>query len=147
AAILSPLAEREVTKDATATALYVSNYRFAAQSTNYLSARATPSPLQQYWSLAVEEQFYLLWPLIVVLLAVGWRGVRRRRGPGGSVAVAFAGLALVGAASFVLSLHLTEVSQPWAFFSLPTRAWEFVAGALVALAGPQLARLPRKVAG
>jgi peptidoglycan/LPS O-acetylase OafA/YrhL len=55
---LTPLAARSVTTDARAAALYVANYRFIAQRTDYLAARA-PSPLQHYWSLAVEEQFYL----------------------------------------------------------------------------------------
>ena len=152
AAILSPLTERDVAKDAAAAALYVSNYRFAAQSTNYLSARTTPSPLQHYWSLAVEEQFYLLWPVLVLGVVLGWRRLRSRWrgswGPGPASAGPIAlGLGAVGVASFALSLHLTAVSQPWAFFSLPTRAWEFVAGGLVALGAPQLARVPRQVAG
>jgi peptidoglycan/LPS O-acetylase OafA/YrhL len=152
AAILSPLAERDVAKDAAAAALYASNYRFAALSTNYLGARTTPSPLQHYWSLAVEEQFYLLWPIVVVGMALAWRGLRSRVGgrwgPGPTSAGPVAlGLGAIGVASFGLSVHLTAVSQPWAFFSLPTRAWEFVAGGLIALGTPQLARLPRNVAG
>ena len=155
AAILSPLTERDVAKDAVAAALYVSNFRFAALSTNYLNARTTPSPLQHYWSLAVEEQFYLLWPLLVLAVTFGWRRLRTalrlapqpdRAGPVSAGGVAF-GLGLVGVGSFALSVHLTAVSQPWAFFSLPTRAWEFVAGGLVALAAPQLARVPKSIAG
>jgi peptidoglycan/LPS O-acetylase OafA/YrhL len=167
AAIVSPLTEREVTKDATAAALYVSNYRFASLSTNYLNSRTTPSPLQHYWSLAVEEQFYLVWPFLILGVAVGWRRLRPRRwltrpdssgdggtsgaagvsGVKGAAVAALVGLGLVGLTSFILSVHYTAASQPWAFFSLPTRAWEFVAGGLVALAGPQLARIPRDVAG
>jgi peptidoglycan/LPS O-acetylase OafA/YrhL len=146
AAVLSPLTERVVTKDATAAALYVSNFRFAAQSTNYLNARTAPSPVQHYWSLAVEEQFYLVWPLLVVGVAAGSRRLRSVR-RAGTAAPAMIGLGLVGAASFALSEHLTAVSQPWAFFSLPTRAWEFVAGGLIALAAPRLARIPRAAAG
>src|SRR3712207_5375745 len=71
---LSPLQARVVARDAVAAALYVSNYRFAVLRTDYL-ADSSPSPLQHYWSLGVEEQFYLLWPvlLLVVVFLVGRR--------------------------------------------------------------------------
>src|SRR5215218_2006163 len=133
---LSPLQVPVVARDAAAAALYVANYRFAAQRTDYL-ADASPSPLQHYWSLGVEEQFYLLWPLLLVVVFLAGRRLGRR-----SPAVAAAALVPVGAGSFALSLRLTAVAQPWAFFSLPTRAWELAAGGLVALAASRLARLP-----
>lgn len=136
--LLSPLTARAVTKDAVAAALYVANYRFAAVGTDYLNAQTTPSPLQHYWSLGVEEQFYLFWPLLLLLATVAWRRSRRP-----SRLAAAASLLVVGAASLLLSLHLTVVSPPWAFFSLPSRAWELAAGGLVALAVPQLAKLDR----
>ena len=87
---LSLLQVPVVARDAAAAALYVANYRFALQRTDYL-ADASPSPLQHYWSLGVEEQFYLLWPLLLggVVLAgrrLGWR----------SPAVAAAALVPVG---------------------------------------------------
>ena len=133
---LSPLQARVVARDAAAAALYVANYRFAAQRTDYL-AETSPSPLQHYWSLGVDEQFYLLWPLLLMGLFLAGRRLRT-----GSSAGAAAVLALAGAGSFVLSLRLTAVSQPWAFFSLPTRAWELAAGGVVALVAPRLGRLP-----
>jgi peptidoglycan/LPS O-acetylase OafA/YrhL len=137
---LSPLRARVVTGDATAAALYVANYRFALQGTNYLAERFA-SPIQHYWSLGVEEQFYLLWPLLllggfVAGRRLGWR----------SPAVTATVLAVVGAASFLLSLRLTFVSEPWAFFSLPTRAWELAAGGVVALLAQRLRRQPGAVA-
>src|ERR671930_2117758 len=133
---LSPLQARAVAKDAIAAALYLANYRFAALRTDYL-ADASPSPLQHYWSLGVEEQFYLFWPLLVLgVFVVG----RRSRRP--SLVCAVAILVMAGVMSFVLSLRLMAVSQPWAFFSLPTRAWEITAGGVVALGAPWLRRLP-----
>ena len=118
-----PLWMEDVWQGAVATALYVPNYLFALQGTNYL-AEDDPSLFQHYWSLGIEEQFYLIWP---ALLAVGIMVVKRRRlGLG----------ALIGTLvvlSFVSSVALTPVSQPWAFFSLPTRAWELGVGGLAAL--------------
>lgn len=117
-----PVLVRHVWAGAVATALYVPNLLFAVQGTNYL-AETTPSLFQHYWSLGIEEQFYLLWPLA---LALAWRYVGRRR---------LLGLvALAVAASFAAGVVLTSRNQPWAFFSLPTRAWELGAGALVAVA-------------
>ena len=119
---MSPLLLRKVVVGAIATALYVPNYFFAAEDTNYL-AETTPSVFQHYWSLGIEEQFYLLWP---ALLAVGFWLCRRseRR-----VMVLVAGLTAV---SFLACVVMMSVAQPWAFFSLPTRAWELGVGGLVA---------------
>lgn len=137
---LSPLSARAVAKDATAAALYVANYRFAALRTDYLTDSAL-SPLQHYWTLSVEEQFYLLWPLLLVMAAGAWRRSGRV-----SVGSATTMLVIVGATSLALSVWLTSVSQPWAFFSLPTRAWEFVAGGLVALGAPRLRHMSKAAA-
>ncbi len=138
---LSPLRARSVMHDAVSAALYVSNYRFAAQQTDYLASHVA-SPLQHYWSLGVEEQFYALWPLLLLAVA-GRRSVRRRVVSASRAAVV---LAWVGVLSFAGSLFLTDANQPWAFFSLPTRAWELVAGALVALAAERLRTLRPSVA-
>jgi peptidoglycan/LPS O-acetylase OafA/YrhL len=141
ALILSPLRLLDVTKDAKAAALYVSNYRFAAQRTNYLAASTPPSPLQNYWSLGVEEQFYAVWPLLILGV-----GLLMRRARNFSAAVAMAAIAAIGIASFSLSVYWTHASQPWAFFSLPTRAWELALGALVAVGAPAVRRLPHQAA-
>ncbi len=145
-AVLGPLEATAVAKDAVACALYVGNYRFALQATNYLSAHGPVSPLQNYWSLGVEEQFYLLWPAL--LLAAALLGRRRprgrhRRSSAGQPRWAVTGtLALLGAVSFWMCVSLTRTDQPWAFFSLPTRAWELAVGGLCALAVPYVRRIP-----
>lgn len=116
-----PLLMREVWSGAVATAFYVPNVLFAAQGTNYL-AETTPSLFQHYWSLGIEEQFYLLWPL---LLTLGFLWVKRAR----VLLVLLVGLVAV---SFIACIVLTFREQPLAFFLLPTRAWELGVGGLVA---------------
>ena len=133
--LLPPLQARTVLGDGIASALYVGNYRFAIHGTDYLAADTPPSPFQHYWSLGVEEQFYLLWPALIIGAAYL---VRRR-----SSFTPYPGvLALVALASFVISLDWTRTLPPWAFFSLPSRAFELAVGGLVALSAPAWRRLP-----
>jgi peptidoglycan/LPS O-acetylase OafA/YrhL len=135
--VASPLWGVGFRGDAIATSLYASNLRFAAQATSYLADPA-PSPLLHYWSLAIEEQFYLCWP--VLLLVAGRLRV-------GSLARRLAlVVAAVGLASLALSVVLTPRSQPYAFFLLPSRAWELAAGAGLALGIQLVRRVPRPLA-
>ena len=135
--LLPPLQARLALDDGLASALYVGNYRFAITGTDYL-AHSAPSPFQHYWSLGVEEQFYLLWP--VLLLAIGRLWNRGKTRP--SALPYLVTLAAIFAASLTLSLAWTHSLPPWAFFSLPTRAWELAAGGLIALSAPLWRRLP-----
>ncbi|WP_156663070.1 acyltransferase, partial [Mycobacterium sp. 1274761.0] len=129
AMLLPPLQARSVLGDGIASALYVGNYRLAIEGTDYLSADASPSPLQHYWSLGVEEQFYLLWPALIV--GIAWLFTRLARRPTLWPPVAM--LAVLAVLSFVGSVVCTDNWPSWAFFSLPTRAWELAVGGLVAL--------------
>src|SRR5579863_9263472 len=140
AAVLSPLRAASVLRDGVFSSLYTANYRFASEATNYLSASNAASPFLHFWSLGVEEQFYLIWPALLVLAVLVWRRRSTRL-------AAFVALATVGIVSFAVSLWLTQVNEPWAFFSLPTRAWELSAGGLVALSVPELRRLSGAVSG
>ena len=136
AVVVSPLRLIDVAGDAAAAAVYVVNIRFAVQATDYLQGGAPPSPILHFWSLSAEEQFYLFWPALV-LVAGRFAGGSRRR-----LVVPFI---VVSVASFALSLWLTTASEPWAFFSLPTRAWELGVGALLALGAPLLPSIPGRV--
>ncbi|MGZ9276917.1 MAG: SGNH hydrolase domain-containing protein [Candidatus Limnocylindrales bacterium] len=136
AVLLPPLRVVDVASDGAASAVYLGNIRFAIQATDYLQAELAPSPLLHFWSLGVEEQFYLFWPALL-LLAAGRRANPRRLA---LVIVA------VSIASFALSLLWTSTDAPLAFFLLPARAWELGVGAILALAVGRLARLPGPVA-
>ncbi len=124
-------------KEIGAAALYVENWSLAADAVDYLAAENAPSPVQHYWTLSAEEQFYIVWPLLVLggaLLTVWWLR-RRREEPGGTLprgAIALV-LGAVTVASLGYSLHLTATDPAAAYFVTPTRAWEFGAGALLSL--------------
>ncbi|MBP3085717.1 acyltransferase family protein [Mycolicibacterium fortuitum] len=137
--LLPPLQARSVLADAIASALYAGNYRFAVQGTDYLTTEAAASPLQHYWSLGVEEQFYLLWPALI--LGIAWLLTRNGRDIRSAVPYACV-LAVVAGASLMLALAWTQTMPPWAFFSLPTRAWELAVGGLVALTAAHWRSLP-----
>ena len=145
AAVLLPVLQaRSVIRDGIASALYVSNYWFALQGVDYLAASGPPSPFQHYWSLGVEEQFYLVWPPLIIATAWLIRRMRRRTKAEAlsSKSPYLVVLALVAVVSFVISLTITDVAPPVAFFSLPTRAWELAIGGLVALTAGRWRRLP-----
>ena len=113
-AVVSPvLQSRSVFVDGIASALYVSNYRFMLQGVDYL-ADALPSPFLHYWSLGVEEQFYLVWPALIIGTAWLIRHARRRTGAlaASSERPYLLVLALVAAISFALSLVVHSRGAP-----------------------------------
>jgi len=117
--VLPAITRDALGRDLFAAAAYVSNYLFAWWENDYQNLNATPSPFIHYWSLAVEEQFYVVWPIFILFLSrYGKRAI-------------FQGVAIVTALSLLLSIYLTQVAPIWAFYSLPTRAWELGFGALL----------------
>lgn len=132
------LSVRPIAIDGIFTTFYGLNYRLAVEGTNYLNEGSAASPLQHFWSLAVEEQYYLCWPILIVLVV--YLGRRHRNALLGLLLTA---IVLV---SFYFSVTVTKVDAPWAYFSLATRAWELGLGALVAVGASQLARLQGSIA-
>ncbi|MBD5830639.1 acyltransferase family protein [Janibacter melonis] len=128
--------------DMVSAALYVVNWRLADRSVDYLAEDVGASPVQHFWSLAVEEQFYIVWPLLLVALA-WWL---RRHPARHTRTVLSLGLLAVVLPSLAYSAWLTVHDPGLAFFVTPTRLWELGIGGLVAIAGPVWSRLPRGVA-
>lgn len=126
---LEPLRLRGLANDVLAVATFSSNFVFAHRGADYLQSTLPPSPLQHYWSLAVEEQFYVVWPVLIALLCLGATAtsrlsVRTRVGVASFIVVV---------TSFVLCMQKMDSSQPWAFFSPHTRAFELAIGACAAV--------------
>jgi peptidoglycan/LPS O-acetylase OafA/YrhL len=126
-------------QDAIYAATYSINFHLAGAGVQYQNATAPPSALQHFWSLAVEEQFYVVWPILIATVAFIWR--RRARRP--MTAFAVAGICGI---TLYLSATLSATNGPVAYFSLQTRAWELGVGALIALSSGKLARLPQSLA-
>ena len=116
-------------------AVFLSNFHFEAVGTNYFTAKLPPSPLQNFWSLSVEEQFYIVYPTLFLVLA----RVKGRLSLQTKVAIA---LVVVIVASYWLSVAQTASQPTAAYFSPFTRAWELALGALVAVGTPWLKRIP-----
>ncbi|GAA2835644.1 peptidoglycan/LPS O-acetylase OafA/YrhL [Aminobacter aminovorans] len=121
--ILAPSEQQLYAKGALFASSYVINLWLLRWSFDYFAADTASNPFLHFWSLSVEEQFYLLWPALLLLVAwfrPGARGIALMLGA-------------VAALSFCVSAWMTSVSQPWAFYFSPLRAWEFAVGGLVSL--------------
>ena len=139
---LEPIRVRSLTSDMIATAGFASNLLFAHRGADYLQSSFPPSPLQHYWSLAVEEQFYVVWPALIALVCIGISNRSRF-----TVKVRVGLLSFVVAvASFSACMLLMQTSQPWAFFAPHTRAFELALGALLAVLPVAASRIAKSVA-
>ncbi|MDP9464440.1 MAG: acyltransferase, partial [Actinomycetota bacterium] len=126
--LLSPIAQRRLAVDAVAAGGFMVNFVFAGRLGDYFASQVgqTPSPLLHFWSLAVEEQFYLFWPLVLVALRRRPRRYRR---------LVTAMMIAVAVASFSVCIWMTRTHPTGAFYLLPARMWELAVGGLVAVGG------------
>ncbi|MHB8656945.1 MAG: acyltransferase family protein, partial [Solirubrobacteraceae bacterium] len=136
---------KEVFSDAIAASLFTANIHFAERATNYFARVQPPSPLQHFWTLAVEEQFYLVWPAAVLFLTAGLTVAHRsrRRKPiitGAATRRLVVVIISVGAVSLSWSIYDTAQHPISAYFSTPARAWELALGAALAIGAAPLMR-------
>jgi peptidoglycan/LPS O-acetylase OafA/YrhL len=111
--------------DARWAAVFLANNHFASTATNYFQSELPPSPLQNYWSLGVEEQFYLVYPATIAIVCLVARRIPIR-----TKMLVVTGVVFV--VSLGWSVHYTAVNGPAAYFSITTRAWELALGGFVA---------------
>ena len=130
---------KQTYEDSIWAALSLANWHLASNGTDYFQSTLPPSIVQHYWSLAVEEQFYFVWPLLIVL--IGWFATRRA---GVSVRASLTvALSLIVALSFTWALWQTPRNTTVAYFSTFTRGWELGIGGLLAIGATRLKSLPR----
>ena len=147
--VLDFLRAREVLTDSVWATFFAANVHFGLEGADYFASHQWISPLQHFWSLAVEEQFYIVWPALLALVLFGLRGLQARRRDEtarrhrtllrGRVVLV---LGALGAGSLYFSVKQTASAPTLAYFSTFARAWELVAGASLAALLPSLQRLP-----
>jgi len=131
--LLNPVRAHQTAVDAMWAGGFVANFHFAEVGADYLQSTLPPSLLQHWWSLAVEEQFYIVWP---GMLAATWALVRRVRTAGLALCL------LLAAASFAIGWQLTRTNAAWGYFASWSRAWELALGGVCAFVWAQRHRLP-----
>jgi peptidoglycan/LPS O-acetylase OafA/YrhL len=148
--LLNFVRARQAVSDSIWASFFAANVRFARQGTDYFAQGQPPSPVQHFWSLAVEEQFYLVWPGLLSLALFGLvlsrrfsvgrrrRQVVTRQGTGRLLLV----IILISAASLAWSVHYTRLTPGAAYFSTAARAWELGLGAALAIVATGLMRIP-----
>jgi len=136
--LYAPFEHGELLSSARASALYAANLWFASRATDYFGGHTEANPLLHLWSLAVEEQFYLFWPLLMLAAS--------RLMPGDARRATLRLVVVAGLLSLVACVVVSDQKLPYAFFLTPMRIWEFAAGMVLAAKPASLPRFgPRAI--
>jgi peptidoglycan/LPS O-acetylase OafA/YrhL len=133
---------QNVTIDGLWSFFFAANWRLALIGTDYMQNEGPASPLQHFWSLAVEEQFYLLWPLMII--AILGATATDKMPSAWRKSILLPAMLVITAASFAWAIYESAANPTWAYFSTFARAWELGIGALLAAGTPLLARVSAK---
>lgn len=133
---------RDTLLDALYAAVFAANFRFESIGADYFQQDQPPSPIQHYWSLSIEEQFYFVWPALLAIVFALTRRYKKRGKMWPRHWALFGSMSIVVAGSFAWAMHLSVEDPNRAYFSSFTRVWELGVGALVAIAGVWLVRIP-----
>ncbi|TVT28890.1 acyltransferase [Salinicoccus cyprini] len=112
-----------------ASLFYYQNWQLALSNTDYLDREQMKTPLEHFWAMSIQGQFYIIWFILFTLVFFILKKNSRING----VKLINIFLTILFAASLIYSIYLTEVNQPWAYFDVTTRVWEFSLGGLLAI--------------
>jgi len=144
--LLNLVRAKQAVLDSLWASAFAANIHFAAENSDYFARNRPVSPLQHFWTLSVEEQFYLVWPVVLALVLFGILALRFRPSAGGipkaGLYRAFVFIFVAGEVSLAWSIHATNATPASAYFSTFARAWELALGAALAIAAPKLKALP-----
>ena len=133
--LIMPKAQwRQIISEVFSSTFYFQNWRLSFNSVDYLAQNNEASPLQHFWALSIQGQFYLTWPFIILLSYYIARKVLKTPVRKTLLAV----LIVIFTLSITYSVYITAVNQPWAYFDTFARAWEFSLGGILALLIPYL---------
>lgn len=141
--VFLPFRAHQIGIDALFAFFFLSNWWLGTQATDYFAGGNAVSPIQHYWSLSIEEQFYFVWPALI--FAIGVVIARKSWTHGHRMRLAAAVMACVVAVSLGWSLYETAIDPTWAYFNTAARVWELGVGALLATAVGALALIPKKM--
>lgn len=130
-----------ITEDGVWSLFFGTNWHLAVMGTDYMQADGVVSPLQHFWSLAVEEQFYVAWPWLIILI-LGFVATKSGLTKAKSMTRLGGTMTAIVAVSLCFAMWETATSPTFAYFSTFSRAWELGIGALVAVMASQTARIP-----
>jgi peptidoglycan/LPS O-acetylase OafA/YrhL len=148
--LLNFVRAKQAVLDSIWAAFFSANVQFARQGVDYFAQGQPPSPVQHYWSLAVEEQFYLVWPVLLSLVLIGFTLHRRHRRhaarpaggtPNPRIRLLTLVIVVAGLASLAWSIYYTRRTPLGAYFSTLARAWELALGAALAIGASRLAHV------